>query len=182
MCVHFCGEMYYCIAHVYIYLERSCFWSVWNIGVTNEHRNVPLVINTSRSFSHSWLFTGFVTRVTRRVSLVEQEMLTFPNHLISPRVLVGFVLLDLYFMCMFCKSLFVFLSFFFWPLCCLSFFDLRILITPFDIFKLFLRKIKAKRDYGLDIEIWICTDRFSFPIFRFWVYLKKVILERRRIH
>ena len=30
---------------------------------------------------------------------------------------------------MFCRSLFVLLSFFFWPLCCLSF-DLRILITP----------------------------------------------------
>jgi len=33
-------------------------------------------------------------------------------------------------MCMFCRSLFVILSFFFWPLRCLSFFDLRILITP----------------------------------------------------
>ena len=31
------------------------------------------------------------------------------------------------FMCMFCRSL---LSFFFWPLCCLYFFNLRILITP----------------------------------------------------
>jgi hypothetical protein len=31
---------------------------------------------------------------------------------------------------MFCRSLFVILTFFFWPLCCLSFFDLRILITP----------------------------------------------------
>ena len=30
---------------------------------------------------------------------------------------------------MFCRSLFVLLSFFIWPLCCLSF-DLRILITP----------------------------------------------------
>ena len=29
----------------------------------------------------------------------------------------------------FCRSLFVLLSFFFWPLRCLSFFDLRILIT-----------------------------------------------------
>ena len=28
-----------------------------------------------------------------------------------------------------CRSLFVLLSFFFWPLCCLFFFDLRILIT-----------------------------------------------------
>ena len=33
------------------------------------------------------------------------------------------------FICMFCRSLFVLLSFFFRPLCCLSFFDLRILIT-----------------------------------------------------
>ena len=31
---------------------------------------------------------------------------------------------------MFCRSLFVLLYFFFWPLCCLSFFDMRILITP----------------------------------------------------
>ena len=33
-------------------------------------------------------------------------------------------------MCMFCRSLLVLLSFYFWPLCCLSFFDLRFLITP----------------------------------------------------
>jgi hypothetical protein len=32
--------------------------------------------------------------------------------------------------CMFCRSLFVLLSFFFWSLCCLSFVDLQILITP----------------------------------------------------
>jgi len=32
---------------------------------------------------------------------------------------------------MFCSSLFASMSFFFWPLCCLSLFvDLRILITP----------------------------------------------------
>jgi hypothetical protein len=31
---------------------------------------------------------------------------------------------------MFCRSLFVLLSFFFWPLCCQSFFDLRNLIVP----------------------------------------------------
>jgi len=34
-------------------------------------------------------------------------------------------------MCMFCRSLFVLLSFFFWPMCCLSCFDLRILTTLF---------------------------------------------------
>ena len=31
---------------------------------------------------------------------------------------------------MFCRSLFVLLYFFIWPLCCLFFFDIRILITP----------------------------------------------------
>ena len=31
---------------------------------------------------------------------------------------------------LFCRSLFVLLYFFFWPLCCLFFFDIRILITP----------------------------------------------------
>ena len=34
------------------------------------------------------------------------------------------------FMCMFCRSLFVLLYFFFWPLCCLFFFDIRFLIAP----------------------------------------------------
>jgi hypothetical protein len=34
------------------------------------------------------------------------------------------------FMCMISRSLFVLLYFFFWPLCCLSFFDLRTLVTP----------------------------------------------------
>ena len=34
------------------------------------------------------------------------------------------------FICMFCRSLFVCLYFFFWPLCCLFFFDIRVLITP----------------------------------------------------
>jgi hypothetical protein len=34
------------------------------------------------------------------------------------------------FICMLCRSLFVLLSFFLWPLCCLFFFDIRILIAP----------------------------------------------------
>jgi len=35
--------------------------------------------------SSSLLITGFVTRLTRRVPLVEQELLTLPVHLSSPR-------------------------------------------------------------------------------------------------
>jgi hypothetical protein len=35
---------------------------------------------------HSWLITGFVNRLTRRVPLVEQELPTLPEHLSSPPV------------------------------------------------------------------------------------------------
>jgi hypothetical protein len=34
----------------------------------------------------------FLTRLTRRVPLVEQELLTLPEHVIAPPFLVGFVL------------------------------------------------------------------------------------------
>jgi hypothetical protein len=36
------------------------------------------------------------------------------------------------FICMFCRSFFVLLYFFFWPLCCLTFFDIRILIAGYS--------------------------------------------------
>jgi hypothetical protein len=64
-------------------------WPLWNICVTNDHGYVPLVVNTSRSFSHSRLITGFVTRLTRQVPLVEQELLTLPEHLSSSPVFSG---------------------------------------------------------------------------------------------
>ena len=41
--------------------------------------------------------TLFVIRVTRRMSHVERRLLTLPEHLRSSPVLVGFVLLDLWF-------------------------------------------------------------------------------------
>jgi len=71
--------------------------TIMGFCVTNDHGYVPLVVNTvtSRSFPHSLLITGFVTRLTQQVSLVEQELLTFPEHPSSPRFLVGFVLVDL---------------------------------------------------------------------------------------
>ena len=53
------------------------------------HGYVPLVVNTSRSFPRSWLISGFVARLTRRASLVEQELLTIPEHLSSSTVFSG---------------------------------------------------------------------------------------------
>jgi hypothetical protein len=115
--------------------KSYCFYlSVWtNLTVMeylchNDHRYVPLVVSISRSFPHSWLFTGFVTRLTRLVPLLEQELLTLPEHLNSPPVFSSIrvtqsLVLYVYFVdrCLY---------FFFWPLCWLFFFDLRILITP----------------------------------------------------
>jgi hypothetical protein len=70
-------------------------WPLWNICITNDHGYVPLVVSTSWSFPHSRLITGFITRLTWRVSLMEQKLITLPGHPSSPRFLVGFVLLDL---------------------------------------------------------------------------------------
>ena len=39
--------------------------------------------------------TGFLRRVTQPVPHVEQELLSLPKHMSSPRLLVGFVLLNL---------------------------------------------------------------------------------------
>ena len=91
----------------------------------------PRICSTSRFFPYSWLITGCVTRITRRVSLLDQELITLPDHRSSAPVFSGvrvtrsFVLyvcfVDL------CLSCYIF---FFWPLCCLSFFEIRLLITP----------------------------------------------------
>jgi hypothetical protein len=42
-----------------------------------------------QSFPHSRIITGFVTRLTWWVPLVEQELLTLPEHLSSPPVFSG---------------------------------------------------------------------------------------------
>ena len=49
-------------------------------------KHVSLVVNTSQSFPHSRLITGFVTRLTRRVHLVKRELPTLPEYLSSPPV------------------------------------------------------------------------------------------------
>ena len=57
-------------------------------------------------------FTRFVTRLTRRVSLVEQKLLTLSEHMGSPPIFSGVrVARSLVFFVVFCRSLFAFLSF-----------------------------------------------------------------------
>ena len=99
-----------------------------SICVTNDHGYVPFVTNTPQSFHHSWLISVFVSSLTRRVPLVEQELFTISEHRSWTSVFSGVRVtrsLPLY-VC--------FIDLFFgggalW--CYLSFFDLRILITTF---------------------------------------------------
>jgi hypothetical protein len=49
-----------------------------------------LLCESYQFFPYSWHITGFVTRVTRSVSLMKQELLTLPEHLSSPPVFSGF--------------------------------------------------------------------------------------------
>ena len=67
----------------------------------------------------------------RRVPLVEQELLTLPEHLRSPQVFSGVpVTRSLVLYVCFVGRCLSFCTFFFWPEYCLFFFDIRILITP----------------------------------------------------
>jgi hypothetical protein len=76
----------YLFIYLFIFKGFTVATMTWNICFTNDHGYVPLVVNTSRSFPHLWLITGFVTRLTRQMSLVEQELFTLPEHLSSPPV------------------------------------------------------------------------------------------------
>ena len=103
---------------------------MWNLKYVSNLLLFNTVINIMlQLLFHDDVITGFVTRLIRQVPLVEQKLLTLLEQLSSPR---GSCYSIFSFMCMFCRSLFVPLCFFFWPLCCLFFFDLRMLITPLE--------------------------------------------------
>ena len=71
---------------------------------------------------------------------------------------------------MFCRSLFVLLSLFFGPLCCLSFFDFRILITPLISTSLYLLSCLSFCDSRLLITPLVLSNLSSvkwWPVYKF---------------
>jgi len=98
------------------------------------------------------------------------------EHLSSPPDFSGGSCYTIFsFMCMFCRSLFVLLPFFFWTLCCLFFFDKRIHITVwylqtllnfYSVVLIFIggflllffsfNLIKSNMDHNDFILIWLC--------------------------
>jgi len=72
------------------------------ICVTYNHGYIPFVVITFTPFLIYDLYvslTEFVTRATRLVQLVEQELLTHPEHLSHPRFLVGLCCTIFRFLC-----------------------------------------------------------------------------------
>jgi hypothetical protein len=113
-----------CVVPTRIALIEGCWGS--SSGSTSDTRYVNLVTNPVISNDWGKDLEGLTKGETYPWSFVTQIYLSGqPNH----GFLMGFVLFHLYCICMFCRSLFVLLDFFFWSLWRLFFFDIRILIT-----------------------------------------------------
>ena len=81
---------------------------IQNICITNDNRYFPILVSITWSFPHSWLITGFVTRVARRVPLVVHELLAFPENMGSSPVCSGIrIARSLVFCVIICRSSFV---------------------------------------------------------------------------
>lgn len=73
------------------------WFTVTVICITENHEHVLFVVVTKpSSFRLSWLIIWYLTRVIYRMTAVEQKLLTLPEHLLSSRVLVWCLLLNLY--------------------------------------------------------------------------------------
>ena len=87
---------------------------------------------------------------------------------------------------MFCRSLFVLLYFFFWPLCCLFFFDSRILITSLWYLQTLLHSInQSTKPKRIDIY-WLCLNSNclvgSFTFLHFPLFWSNLIFIRFSFH
>ena len=75
-------------------MNQGCLLVKWKSSLLTFYGRYHDLVD--RYVSVSQMTTDmFVTRLTRRVSLVEQELLTLPEHLSSPSLFSGFVLFDL---------------------------------------------------------------------------------------
>ena len=105
-------------------------------------------------------------RVTRRLSLVEQELLTLLQHLSPPRFFVGFVFLNVYFsyLCSFVLFSFCFVFCFFVDRC-LSFCTFSCchsIVCPFVLFLVVIL---------LSVRLLFTTSNYSFRIFKLFLHV-----------
>ena len=134
------------------FVEGSCFIYLYLFTYTGVQHD----------FHIRWCSCRLSLTVGRRVSLVEQELLTLPEQQSSPPVFSGVrVARAIVFCVVFCRSLFVLLSSFLWSLSCLSF-DLRLLATPLEFSKLFFLYLSQVKTL---IFTGICRGRFCIHWF-----------------
>jgi len=89
-------------------------------------------------------------------------LLSFLQHLSSHPIFCRiWIVPSLVFCVIFCRSLFVLLSFFFWPLYCQSFFDWQLLITPFGIFSCIWVPYLCKSGYITLIAVYSFFNTFK---------------------
>ena len=151
------------------------------LTVTDNHHDLvnrygisvsPFVVITIQSIPHSQLIIGFVTTVTRKMPHVH----TLPEHLSLPPVFqCGLVLLDRYLLCVvFCRSLFLRLSFFFqqlyclslfWPLYCLSFFFQPLYCLSFFFWPLYCLSVVFWPLYCLSFFQALYCLSFFWPLY-----------------
>ena len=104
---------------------------------------------------------------------MEQELPTFPKHLTSPPVFSGVRVTRPLVLCVcFVDRCLSIVSVFLWPLCCLSFFELRIPITPL-VFS------NSSSNYGFRLPLWylqtllrITDSDYHFGIFKLFFELR----------
>jgi hypothetical protein len=110
--------------------QNYCYWTYRDCYIVLPYVNIVcLFVNIYRYLDlliEHVAETGFVTRLTRRVPQVVQELHTLPEHLSVPPVCSGVRVTRSLVLCV----CFVHRCLSFWPLCCLVFFDLQIRITP----------------------------------------------------
>jgi len=126
---------WYCPYNIIELFKINCY-SILELWVISQQQRISISCNqlswesTPLACLNSRLLKLYMmlmlTRLTRRLSLVEQELLTLPENPSSHPVISGIRVTRSLILCVcFVDRC---LSLFFWPLCCLSF-DLRILIT-----------------------------------------------------
>ena len=111
------------------------------------------------------------------VPIVEQELLTFLEHTSS-------LAQPLVFYVMFCRSMFVFLSFIFRPLYCLSF-DGRLLITPWylQIFLLHCVVCPSIDDFWLPlVSSSLSITLYCLSFFNGWLWVTPWCLQAFLLH
>jgi len=132
-----------------ILIDNSCWqWSYWimlNWLLRKlQGRHHDLVSHSEVSVSTTFLVSSFVDHHTicnKNNTMVHTNGVGTDYRFGAPDVhagLNGVRLAQCSIFSFLSNAFFILLYFFFWSLCCLSCLDLRLLITPFDIFKHFL--------------------------------------------